>query len=94
MRNDSVPLSEIETLRAENERLREDAAKRARLGRRALPPTSPDAILIARVCAARGWSREALAERLGVHRTMLCGPARELPPRLRFEVERYERGAD
>lgn len=89
-----MPTSEIETLRAEVARLQEDAAKRARLGRRALPPTSSDAILIARVCAARGWSREALAGKLGVHRTMLCGPARELPPRLRFEVERYGRGAD
>lgn len=44
---------------------------RAPAGRRPAAPETPDARLVARVCAARGWTRGELAERLGVVQSIL-----------------------
>lgn len=46
--------------------LEEAAAGRARLGRRPLPPATPDARLVARVCAATGMTRGRLADAIGL----------------------------
>lgn len=82
----------MQALREQVRRLEEEAAKRGRLGRKPQLPTTADALLISRVCAARGWSRTMLAMTVGVTGGVLSGSHCKLSARVRALVQALDTG--